>query len=239
MRSFLFIENYACIVYYKWIKCLRGYLQCCTISTQLLLLLGKLFKAEFQWLIRETVKNSTIVNQAKWRVILKVLQLTSQEVKTVISIAFKHVVPLFWQIAKLGKHTHKWELLWKVIGNHPIVNSEVIHILFRLMAIKVFECLQFFYESLILVLKDCNSVFETFHILLLLPSTLFCSLSMKVTKSLTIRQKQQSLQSCMYMKQTSNEHNIDNDHQCQEDNQLAIFSAFNKTLVCILRWITG
>lgn len=57
------------------------------------------------------------------------------------------------------------------------------------MAIKVFECLQFFYESLILVLKNCNSVFETFDILLLLPPTLFGSLSVKVNMLLTVRQK--------------------------------------------------
>lgn len=49
------------------------------------------------------------------------------------------------------------------------------------MAIKVFECLQFFYECLILVLKDSDSVFKTLDILLLLPPTLFRSLSVKVT----------------------------------------------------------
>lgn len=49
------------------------------------------------------------------------------------------------------------------------------------MTIKVFECLQFFYESLILVLKDSDSVFKALDIFLLLPPTLFGSLSVKVT----------------------------------------------------------
>lgn len=49
------------------------------------------------------------------------------------------------------------------------------------MTIKVFKCLQFFYECLILVLKDSDSVFKTLDILLLLPPTLFGSLSVKVT----------------------------------------------------------
>ena len=61
------------------------------------------------------------------------------------------------------------------------VCSEEKQISFRFMAIKVFECLQFFYESLILVLKDSDSVFKTLDILLLLPPTLFGSLSVKVT----------------------------------------------------------
>lgn len=50
------------------------------------------------------------------------------------------------------------------------------------MTIKVFECLQFFYESLILVLKDSDSVFKALDIFLLLPPTLFGSLSVKVEK---------------------------------------------------------
>lgn len=67
--------------------------------------------------------------------------------------------------------------------------SEGKQISFRLVAIKVFECLQFFYESLILVLKDSDSVFKTLDILLLLPPALFGSLSVKVTKLLRVRQR--------------------------------------------------
>ena len=87
------------------------------------------------------------------------------------------------------------------------------------MAIKVFECLQFFYECLILVLKDSDSVFKTLDILLLLPPTLFRSLSVKVTMYYKkwVRNRQiidSRFQS--YMKTNSSEHNIDKNHGWKE-----------------------
>lgn len=151
--------------YYKRIKCLRGYLQCYVVQSQYCCfqLLSELFRAEFQWHTRETdnkANDSIYCCLAKQRLIL-VLQPTSQELKTFLLWLIKTCCGNIFK-TKLGTCSGKTVLLSKVIGNHPWLNnvfSEVKQISFRLMAIKVFECLQFFYESLILVLKDSDSVF--------------------------------------------------------------------------------
>ena len=59
--------------------------------------------------------------------------------------------------------------------------------LLRFMAVKVFKGFQFFNKRLVLVLQDSHSVLQTFNILLLLPATFACCLSVGgITNNLSV-----------------------------------------------------
>lgn len=139
---------------------------CCTISILLF--------SVIEWVINGRIPTTYKTDRQQSRFycclakhwLIVVLKPTSHELKK---------ISLCWFKTCCASESH-----WKQLSTN--VYSEVKQISFRLMTIKVFECLQFFYESLILVLKDSDSVFKALDIFLLLPPTLFGSLSVKVEK---------------------------------------------------------
>ena len=178
---------------------------CCTISILLFSVIEWVINGRIPITYKSDRQQSQFYCCQSKHWLIVVLRPTSHELKKIL---------LCWFKTCCASKSH-----WKP----PSTKSTVKQISFRLMTIKVFECLQFFYESLILVLKDSDSVFKALDIFLLLPPTLFGSLSVKVTileKEGLKKYNKYSLHLTelwsLYIKQTKVTHNIDKNQDWKE-----------------------